>query len=132
MSNVTSTVIQSMLNHLAVSYSEDEARNILVQRYPDRQNEIRDMVIVNALVSKVEEEEPSVDLNRIDSPAPVKTKQSKPAKDPAEKKASKMDAARELFVNAEDKSRKTIIDRFVSELGMSKAMASTYFYAVKK
>ena len=35
--------IQSMFNHLAVSYSADEAREILVQKYPEMEAEINEI-----------------------------------------------------------------------------------------
>ena len=46
-------------------------------------------------------------------------------------KTSKMDTARKLYNSTEDKSRKNMINLFTTRLGMSAAMASTYFYKVK-
>lgn len=62
----------------------------------------------------------------------VKTaKSAKTPKVRAEKAPSKMDAARELYASLEDKSRKNVLDQFSAQLGMSTAMASTYFYKIR-
>lgn len=43
---------------------------------------------------------------------------------------TKAEQAQTIFASATDKSRDTIINSFVSQLGMSKAGATTYFYKV--
>lgn len=58
-------------------------------------------------------------------------KAEKPAKAEKAAKTSKMDTAREMYATATDKSRKNIIGLFMAELGMSSAMASTYYYKIK-
>ena len=137
--NTTSTkVIQNMFNHLAASYTEDEARDILVQKYPESEGEIKLLQPANFTVTKVEmgkvvsvtEAQTGSDLTKA-----VKAKVAKAPKAPKEAKAprteTKADIARRLFAEAEDKSRGAMIKVFMEQLGMSKAAASTYFYNVK-
>lgn len=45
---------------------------------------------------------------------------------------SKMQLATEIYKNSADKSRQTLIARFVTEIGMTFAGAQTYFYTIKK
>ena len=136
--NTTSTkVIQSMFNHLAASYTEDEARDILVQKYPESEGEIKLLQPASYTVTKVEmgkvvsvqEAQTDSDLTKA-----VKAKVAKAPKAPKEKAPraeTKADVARQLFADAEDKSRGAMIKVFMEKLGMSKAAASTYFYNVK-
>ena len=49
----------------------------------------------------------------------------------ADKGESKAARAREMYANATDKSRKTMIALFMAELGLSAAAASTYYYSAK-
>lgn len=119
--SVSEQVIKSMYKHLIQSYSSDEAREILVQKYPEAEGDIENLTI------EVDTAEPVVEttLSKVKRAA---TKQ-KPAKAPKE---SKMARARDLYVAATDKSRGAMIQVFGKELGLSKAAASTYFYTVKK
>jgi len=137
MSNLSATVIQSMFNHLAASYTEDEAREILVQKYPDASEVLANIKPENYRVtqvemgSKVRVVEPTV-AGDGETVAPAKApKAPKVVAPAAPKAATKADRARELYAAATDKSRGAMIDLFVRELGMSKSGASTYFYNVK-
>lgn len=136
MSNVSANVIQSMFNHLTASYTEDEARDILVHKYPDAESEIREFKIDGLRTTTVEmgkvtavtEADGSAELTKAVKAKVAKPKAEKPVK---EKKASKVDLARELYEQSEDKSRAAMIAIFMDKLGMSKAAASTYFYNIK-
>lgn len=140
MSNVSANVIQSMFNHLTASYSESEARDILVQKYPDSESMIKEFKVDGLRTTVVEmgkvksvsdpatiETAPSA----VDLKTAVKAKVAKPKAEKPAKKASKVDQARELYLNAKDQSRAAMIAVFQEKLGMSKAMASTYFYSCK-
>jgi hypothetical protein len=135
MSNVSANVIQSMFNHLTASYSPDEAREILVQKYPDAESTIKEFKVDSLRTTVVEMGKvKSVTEAGSDLVTAVKTKVAKPKAEKAEKapKAeSKADQARAMYLAAEDKSRAAMIALFQEKLGMSKAAASTYFYNVK-
>ena len=139
MSNVSAQVIQSMFNHLTASYSADEAREILAQKYPEASADIQTLAVDPSKygVTTVEMgKKVSVTEAGATEATPVKEKAKKVAKPKAEKveKAkteSKADKARELYASAKDKSRAAMIALFQEKLGMSKAAASTYFYNVK-
>lgn len=49
-----------------------------------------------------------------------------------ERVISKAELARQIYANAEDKSRKVITARFVSEVGLTTAGANTYFNTISK
>lgn len=51
---------------------------------------------------------------------------------PYTKKMSRIDAARQLYHSLDDKTRKNVINRFVSELGLPESTSSTYYYMVKE
>lgn len=153
MSNVSTQVLQSMLNHLTASYTEEEAREILKQKYPDAETVLASIRPENYRVTSVEmgstikvTEPSTVSLTETtdDAPATGNTaklksavkakvaKQPKAAKAPKATKVSKVDQARELFAKATDQSRGAMIAIFMDKLGMSKAAASTYYYNIKK
>ncbi len=140
MSNVSAAVIQSMFNHLTASYSESEARDILVQKYPESESAIREIKAENFRTTVVEmgkvksvaepvtiETAPSV----VELKTAVKAKIAKPKAEKAAKAPSKVDQAREIYEAAADKSRGAVIAVFMEKLGMSKAAASTYYYNIK-
>lgn len=139
MSNVSNQVLQSMFNHLTASYSADEARDILVQKYPDSEAEIKAIDPSQFTVTKVEmgkvvsvTEPASIEADSTAKlKSAVKAKTAKPKAEKATKGASKADQARELYAKAKDKSRAAMIAVFQEKLGMSKAAASTYYYNVK-
>lgn len=137
MSNVSANVIQSMFNHLTASYSESEARDILVQKYPESESLIKEfkvdglrttVVEMGKVKSVTEADSDTAELTKAVKAKVAKVKAEKPAK---EKKASKVDQARELYNAAADKSRGAVIAIFQEKLGMSKAAASTYYYNIK-
>lgn len=155
---MTSTaVLESMFTHLTQSYSADDAREILIGKYPDQEGAIltfklsstQDEVpldadapeqpIVLEKVSTAKAPKPAKVIKSVTAKAPkaakpkvAKVAKPKVAKAPKAKKASKMDQARELYAKASDKSRKAMIELFGKKLGLSAAAASTYFYTVKQ
>jgi hypothetical protein len=132
MSNVSANVIQSMFNHLTASYSPDEAREILVQKYPESESTIKEFKVDSLRTTVVEMGKvKSVTEAGSDLVTAVKTKVAKPKAEKAPKAESKADQARAMYLAAEDKSRAAMIALFQEKLGMSKAAASTYFYNVK-
>lgn len=132
MSNVSANVIQSMFNHLTASYSPDEAREILVQKYPDAESTIKEFKVDSLRTTVVEMGKvKSVTEAGSDLVTAVKTKVAKPKAEKTPKAESKADQARAMYLAAEDKSRAAMIALFQEKLGMSKAAASTYFYNVK-
>jgi hypothetical protein len=122
---ISEQVIKSMYKHLTQSYSADEARDILIQKYPEAEGDIENLLTMD-LTEDVEPVEAAEDTL-----AKVKkaTAKQKPAKAP---KSTKMSRAKELYNKAQDQSRGAMIELFTKELGLSKAAASTYFYSVKK
>ena len=126
--NTSSAVIASMFKHLTASYTPDEAREILVQKYPEQEGEINMLEVSrDAVVEAIETQTQKL-------ATAVKQKTAKPAKAAKVVKAkapSKMDRARELYAAAKDKSRGAMLEVFNKELGLSKAAASTYYYTVK-
>lgn len=128
--NTSSAVIASMFNHLTQSYSADEAREILIQKYPEQEGEINLLDADAARESVVE----AIETQTQKLATAVKQKTAKPAKAakaPKAKKVTKMDQARDLYAKAKDKSRAAMLEVFNKELGLSKAAASTYYYTVK-
>ena len=134
MSNVSANVIQSMFNHLTASYSEAEARDILVQKYPEAETVIKEIKPENYRTTVVEMGKVKSISNTVEASSlkkAVQTKVAKPKVEKAPKAASKVDQARELFNASADQSRAAMIAIFQEKLGMSKAAASTYYYNVK-
>ena len=140
---VSNGVIRSMFNHLIQTYSVEEAREILVQKYPNQEGEIIELDASLPVEVEINTVDTTVDLDTQAAKlaAAVKAKTKKPtakakatkvAKAPKEKKVTKMDTARELYAKAKDKSRGAMIKVFGKELGLSPAAASTYYYTVKK
>lgn len=124
----TTNVLTAMYKHLTASYSVDEARDILMQKYPDSANDIEFIVAETPVVDNVVD---AIDVETNKLVAAVKAKTAKPKKETPVKAESKMSKARALYESAQDKSRKAMIEMFGKELGMSVAAASTYFYTVK-
>lgn len=138
MSNVSANVIQSMFNHLTASYSENEARDILVQKYPESESLIKEFKIDGLRTTVVEmgkvksvTEANTAETTELTKAVKAKVAKPKAVKAVKEKKVSKVDQARELYEAAEDKSRGAVIAVFMEKLGMSKAAASTYYYNIK-
>lgn len=141
MTAISAAVMQSMFNHLtnnsgsAAAYSEDEAREILVQKYPEQESVIKTFQISTASTEadaeEVSDTEKLATAVKAKTAKPKAVKPAKAPKAPKEAKVTKMDRARELYAAASDKSRKAMIDVFGKELGLSAAAASTYYYTVK-
>lgn len=131
MSNIGFNVIQSMYKHLVQSYDSSEAREILIQKYPDSEEEIMglnessDQNEVDASAEDTENEKLTRAVKQKTAKAP------KAVKPVAEKKVSKMGIARDLYAKATDKSRKAMIEVFMKELGLPSTTASTYYYNIK-
>lgn len=126
---VNTNVLTAMFKHLTASYSVDEAREILLQKYPDAANDIE--LVVAETPASSESVVDAIETETKKLATAVKQKTAKPKKEAKPKAQSKMDRAREIYAAAEDKSRKAMLEAFGKELGLSKAAASTYFYAVK-
>lgn len=146
---MNASVVKSMFNHLVQSYSEEEARDILIGKYPDQEGEIvllsrerqgvaeaadqDDMREVNQLVDAVRRKQATAAIKPAKAPKAAKVaKGPKVVKTVNPRGESKMQKARELFGAAKDQSRKAMIAVFVKELGLSPVAASTYFYNCKK
>jgi len=122
MSNTSSDkLIQSMYRHLVLAYTSDEARDILLQKYPEAEGDLDD------LIAQVNLEDESKTDELLDA---VNKKQSKQKVDKP-KAVTKMSQAHDIYAKAEDKSRKAMIAAFTDQLGLSKVAASTYYYSVK-
>jgi len=132
MKTANTQVLTAMFKHLTASYSADEAREILLQKYPDAAGDI-ELIVAETPVS-TESVTEAIETETEKLATAVKQKTAKPKKEKVVKaKAdSKMDKARAIYNAASDKSRKAMIEAFGKELGLSKAAASTYFYTVKK
>lgn len=134
---VNKQTIQSMFNHLAMSYSEDEAREILLQKYPDMKKDIGEVTltvdpskygVTTVEMGKVVKR---TEAGKSDLAEAVKAKTAKPKAEKAPKAESKVDIARKLYASSKDQSRGAMIKVFMDKLGMSKAAASTYYYNIK-
>lgn len=137
-------MIEVMFAHLMKTHSEQEARDLLIEKYPDSEgdilifnpNEDTEVELVTPTFEAAEAEvEAEVEAQPAEKPAKAKkeskVKAPKAEKPAVEKKVSKVDQARELFQAAEDKSRGAMIKVFMEKLGFSKAAASTYFYNIR-
>lgn len=130
--STSSNVFQSMFNHLAASYTPDEAKEIMIAKYPESESTIKEFKVDSLRTTVVEMGKvKSVTEAGSDLVTAVKTKVAKPKAEKAPKAESKADQARAMYLAAEDKSRAAMIALFQEKLGMSKAAASTYFYNVK-
>jgi len=141
---VSEQVMQAMFNHLVQSYTTEEAREILIQKYPEAEGDIS--LMTGMSLPEIPEDEPAVEQTKlvkavkekVAKPAKAKAvKAPKPAKVKVERNAranSKLARARELFINLtkQGKSRGEIINAFMTELEMQKAGATTYYYNVQK
>lgn len=138
MSNVSANVIQSMFNHLTASYTEAEAREILVQKYPESESLIQEIKPENYRVTKVEmgkvksvAEPATLETEGLKNAVKAKTAKPKAEKPAKEKKVSKASLAREIIAKSADKSRDAIVPQFMEQLGMTKSIAAAYFYHFK-
>lgn len=72
------------------------------------------------------------DVEIIEKKAEVKQKAEKKVKEVKEKKISKRQLAIDILNESQDKTRGAIIKLYAEKLGMSSAMASTYYYTAKE
>lgn len=111
-------LVKSMYKHLVLAYTSEEARDILLQKYPDAEGYMDELI----------DEADAEALKQVNSLLEAVNSKQKPQK---EKAVTKMSRAHEMYAAAEDKSRKAMIALFVDELGLSKVAASTYYYNCK-
>ena len=109
---------------------EDELPETMKYTAPeDELPEVEDKAeIIAETVTEVKAEEPKAEK-------PKKEKKAKVVKEKTEKVnkgPSKAELARQIYANAEDKSRKVVTELFIKELGLTAAGASTYYQNCKK
>lgn len=129
---MSNELIRVMFKHLVKTYSVEQAREILVTKYPNSKE----------LIMSLESVEPTVDetvgavsegaLEKVKKAVKEKTAKPKVVKPAKEKAESKMDKAKALYAELEDKTRKNVIAQFVEQIGLTQAAASTYYYNIKK
>lgn len=129
---MSNELIRVMFKHLVKTYSLEQAREILVTKYPNSKE----------LIMSLESVEPTVDetvgavsegaLEKVKKAVKEKTAKPKVVKPAKEKSESKMDKAKVLYAELEDKTRKNVIAQFVEQIGLTPAAASTYYYNIKK
>ena len=180
--NLSETAMKAVMRNLLKDYSEDDARKMMIEKYPHLEGDIVNLNMneedtpytvknpapvsfeavddtfdeeaeldVEGLEDTDIEEDDETDrlikavesaIEAAEQPAkPVKVTKTKPAKTSvvkeksvklvADKGESKAARAREMYANATDKSRKTMIAMYMNELGLSAAAASTYYYSAK-
>lgn len=180
--NLSETAMKAVMRNLLKDYSEDDARKMMIEKYPHLEGDIVNLNMneedtpytvknpapvsfeavddtfdeeaeldVEGLEDTDIEEDDETDrlikavesaIEAAEQPAkPVKVTKTKPAKTSvvkeksvklvADKGESKAARAREMYANAADKSRKTVIAMYMNELGLSAAAASTYYYSAK-
>lgn len=180
--NLSETAMKAVMRNLLKDYSEDDARKMMIEKYPHLEGDIVNLnmneedtpytvknpaPISFEAVDDTFDEEAELDVEGLEDtdieeddetdrlikavesaieaaeqPAkPVKVTKTKPAKTSvvkeksvklvADKGESKAARAREMYANAADKSRKTMIAMYMNELGLSAAAASTYYYSAK-
>lgn len=147
--------IKSIYTGLANKYGEQEAIERFLEKYSEYEGDLmlilsgedeldQSMKIqgeqVDVEISEDEEfleEEEVVEEEVKAQPAIVEQPKQEVKKEPKVKKVkerviSKAELARQIYANAEDKSRKVITARFVSEVGLTTAGANTYFNTISK
>lgn len=91
---------------------------------------------INAVGGQVDrqksDDKPSKQTNSSTKKAASKKSTTSKQSKPSSGKTSKKDQARDIFKRMSGERRKDVIDAMVSELGFSKAHASTYYQAIKK
>lgn len=182
--NLSETAMKAVMRNLLKDYSEEDARKMMIEKYPHLQGDIVNLDVKTEdspyimknpapvsfeAVDDTFDEEAELDvegledvgvedeadrlikaveavLETAEQPAKVaKTTKTKTTKTPAvkaektaktakivaDKGESKAARARDMYINATDKSRKTMIAMYMTELGLSVAAASTYYYSAK-
>jgi len=129
---INTKVLSSMFKHLTATYDAEEARDILIEKYPDAESDIELIVSESYLTPEAVVEAIETETEKLVVAVKQKTAKPKKVAAPAKDKVeSKMDKARAIYAAATDKSRKAMLEAFGKELGLSKAAASTYYYTVK-
>lgn len=147
--------IKATMNGLVSKYGEEEAIERFLEKYPDEEGslellmtgeleldesmkytapedelpEVEDKAeIIAETVTEVKAEEPKAEK-------PKKEKKAKVVKEKTEKVnkgPSKAELARQIYANAEDKSRSAVTKIFMEQLGLTAAGSSTYMQNCKK
>lgn len=127
---MSNELIRVMFKHLVKTYSLEQAREILVTKYPNSKELIMSLESVNE--PEVVETVSEGALEKVKKAVKEKTAKPNVVKPAKEKSESKMDKAKALYVELEDKTRKNVIAQFVEQIGLTQAAASTYYYNIKK
>ena len=127
---MSNELIRVMFKHLVKTYSLEQAREILVTKYPNSKELIMSLESVNE--PEVVETVSEGALEKVKKAVKEKTAKPKVVKPAKEKGESKADRAKKLYAELEDKTRKNVIAQFVEQIGLTQAAASTYYYNIKK
>ena len=127
---MSNELIRVMFKHLVKTYSLEQAREILVTKYPNSKELIMSLESVNE--PEVVETVSEGALEKVKKAVKEKTAKPKVVKPAKEKGESKADRAKALYATLEDKTRKNVIAQFVEQIGLTPAAASTYYYNIKK
>lgn len=126
---MSNELIRVMFKHLVKTYSVEQAKEILVTKYPNSKELIMSLENVEPEVAETVSEDALEKVKKAVKEKTAKPKVVKPAKEKAESKA---DRAKALYATLEDKTRKNVIAQFVEQIGLTPAAASTYYYNIKK
>lgn len=157
--NLSEPAIKAVMRNLMKDYCEEDARKLMIEKYPYLEGDIINISatdddtpvasspepVVFETIDDTFDEEAEIDVKDliddteqlIDAVEAVveetkkPTKAVKPAKTSTARKDSKAARAREIYMNATDKSRKAIVALFVSELDMTSTAAGAYYYSTK-
>ena len=127
---MSNELIRVMFKHLVKTYSLEQAREILVTKYPNSKELIMSLESVNE--PEVVETVSEGALEKVKKAVKEKTAKPKVVKPAKERGESKADRAKKLYAELEDKTRKNVIAQFIEQIGLTPAAASTYFYNIKK
>lgn len=148
-------MIKAMMNGLVSKYGEEEAIERFLEKHSEYEGEMymvlngEDELPETMKYTAPEDELPEVPDEAdiiAETAVEVKAEEPKAEKPKKEKKAkvvkektekvnkgpSKAELARQIYANAEDKSRKVVTELFIKELGLTAAGASTYYQNCKK
>ncbi len=149
---MTTNQIKANYNGLLRKYGPTVAQEMFVEKYPDSEGDL-ELFLTGQLeipedlkytapedeLPEVEDEADIIAETKVEVKAeepkaekPKKAKEIKEKAPKADKAPSKAELARKLYAEAEDKSRKVITQRFVTELGLTTAGANTYYNNIKK
>jgi len=149
---MTTNQIKSIFTGYTNKYGEQEAIERFLEKYPDEEGSL-ELLMTGELeldesmkYTAPEDELPEVEDEaeiivetvtevKADEPKAEKPKKEKKAKVVAEKTAkgpSKMDQAKAIYQNLEDKSRKNVCKVLMEQLDMTAAGSSTYTQLLKK